>query len=466
MRVGFVIMTVAFYILAMLLWYIIAVIAPYTATVNVTESENVFITRKALSATQEQINRADRLKERALLMPTSENSFCRRLKLVADAEHTVDYMVFDTYVGDFTDIYYGALVSAADRGVKVRIMLDGTMGKLSDGLKDIENILSNHNNIELYYFNKINVFDPGGIMTLMHDKVTIVDGDKCIVGGVNMGTGAYLNNFDMEVMVTNSGKNGAAGQASHYFEKMINSGLAQRFTSKFDEIEVKNRYIDKYSQFFAKSEFADVPVDYLTQGVAVDKITFVTNPITVRKKSPIIWQAIYNLMYDAKKSTIVTPYTLLQSDKKDQIKTLAARNDEFTLLTNSLYNTRNVAYADYYYTRKAYLNEDIKLLEYQETDQLHGKMFSIDDRYSVIGSFNLDERSIHIDTESVLIIDSTAFNRVLNDYINKQMVANSLRVGMNNEYIPSETVQSHEVPLDKRFKYAIYRVLSVVRCLI
>lgn len=467
MRVGFVVMTVVFYLLAAIIWYMLAAVLPYTQTVNVSESENVFITREALSASQEQINRSERLKERVLLMPTSESTFNRRLKLIADAKETVDFMVFDTYAGDFTDIFYGALINAADRGIKVRVVLDGKMGKLGGSLKPIENLLSNHNNIELYYFNGPNVFDPGGLMTLMHDKLTVVDGDKCIVGGVNMGTGAYLSNFDMEVMVTNSGANGAAGQVKHYYETMLKSGLVKRFTSKIDDIEAKKLYIGKYTEYFAKSEFANATIDYASQGVAVDKITLVNNRISARKKSPIIWQALYNLMYDAKKSILVTPYTLLQNDKKDQIKSLAARNDEFVLITNSLYNTRNVGYADYYYTRKAYLTDDIKLLEYQAENQLHAKMFAIDDRYSIIGSFNLDERSIHIDTESVLVIDSPAFNKILTDYITDTMVNNSLEVGKDNEYILTENIPSAPtVDAAKRFKYAIYRVLGVVRCLI
>ena len=85
-------------------------------------------------------------------------------------------------------------------------------------------------------------------------------------------------------------------------------------------------------------------------------------------------------------------------------------------------------------------------MEYQADNQLHAKMFTFDNRYSIIGSFNLDERSAHIDTESVVIIDSPAFTAQLDDYINDTFVVNSLQVGMNNEYLPSDTVKSHDVP--------------------
>lgn len=88
----------------------------------------------------------------------------------------------------FFDYCYTALVRTAERGVKVRIIQDGKMGRPDGcGPAEIANIIYNHNNIELYYFNGINIFDPAGLATIMHDKATIVDGNKMIVGGANMG---------------------------------------------------------------------------------------------------------------------------------------------------------------------------------------------------------------------------------------------------------------------------------------
>ncbi len=466
MRVGYVVKTVVCYVFAAIIWYMLAVILPYTVTLNVSAADNARLTRAALSATQTDINRDEAAKERALLMPTSEQSFYRRLRLVEDARKSIDYMVYDTYEQRWSYHYYTALVRAADRGVKVRIVLDGKMGRLTGELATIGNIVSNHNNIELYYFNKINIFDPAGLMVLMHDKATIVDGDKLIVGGVNMGTGAYLANYDMEVMITNSGENGVAGQAERYFEQIIASDLSTRIKSKKVDLRAKAEYERQYSEFYDNSEMATAEVDYSTQGVAIDKATFVSNKITSGKKPPIILQAIYNLMESSKKTVAVTPYTLLENDKKAKLRALAAKNDEFTIITNSLYNTRNVGYADYYHTREQYLNKNIKLLEYQADNQLHAKMFTFDNRYSIIGSFNLDERSAHIDTESVVIIDSPAFTAQLDDYINDTFVVNSLQVGMNNEYLPSDTVKSHDVPAKKKFIYGLYSTLGIIRCLI
>ena len=303
-------------------------------------------------------------------------------------------------------------------------------------------------------------------MTLMHDKLTVVDGNKMIVGGVNIGTGSYLSNYDMEVMVTNSDMTKSVGQAEAYYNQMIDHDITKRHRTEKRDHSAKSSLLKSYSDFYDNSEIAAADVDYSEQGVAVDKITFLTNPIDYKKKAPVIYRAMCNMMESSEKSIIVTPYTLLQNDKKEEIKKLASGNTEFTLITNSLYNSRNVGYADYANTRKDYLNSNIKLMEFQDKNQLHCKMFSFDDRFSVIGSFNLDERSIHIDTECVVVIDSKAFNTILNDYINKTFLSNSLQVGNDNEYVADENITAHYPTASKRFKYFIYGALGVVRCLI
>lgn len=467
MRVGFVVKTVVFYLLAAVLWYIIAVIAPYMATIEISPSQNIVLTRQAFSATEQSKAAPIEDKERAQLMPTNESSFCRRLKLVEDAQESIDFMVYFASQSAYSDYFYTALVRAAERGVKVRIIQDGKMGKLDGYLSDgIANIIYNHNNIELYYFNKINIFDPAGLATIMHDKVLIVDGDKMIVGGANMGTSAYLYNYDMEVLVTNSGEDGSVGQAQRYFRKMLNSDLTKREKRKNRDFSAKSKYESKYLDFYQKSEFAQIEIDYGDLGVPVDKITYLSNPISSTKKAPIIMQAMYNLMESSKKSVLITPYTLLENDKINRLRRAAARNEQFTLITNSLYNSANVGFADYYYNRDKYLNCNITLLEFQQKYQLHAKVATFDDRYSVVGSFNFDERSAHVDTESVLIIDSEGFNAVLTEYINETFIANSLQVGNNNEYLPSDTVEAHDVPTKKKFLYWLYSALGVVRCLI
>ena len=464
--VKFVVLTLVFYLLAAILWYIIAAVSPYMNTVEVGREAAAAGTREAMSATAAEIARDEKDKERAFLMPSGADSFYRRLRLVEDAQKSIDFMVYDSYEEEYTTIFYTALLRAADRGVKVRILVDGKMGVLNGSLSQIGTLLQNHNNIEFYYYNGVNIADPAGLFVMMHDKVMLVDGSIAIVGGVNMGTSAFLYNFDMEVMITNSGAEGCAGAVKRYYDDMTVSSLARHIVSQNANYEVKTQYIDDFERFFAASGYAETKIDYSALGVPVNKVTYLTNGAEGNKKQPIIYKALCNLGASSKKSTFVTPYTLLENDKKKDIIAIAAKNDDFRLVTNSLYNTRNVAFADYYYSRKSYLTGDITIFEYQAENQLHAKMYTFDDRFAVIGSFNLDERSCHIDTESVVVIDSEEFTAIVNEYIDETFVKNSLQVGADNEYMPSDTVSAHEVPQNKRILYGLYRALGIVRCLI
>lgn len=193
----------------------------------------------------------------------------------------------------------------------------------------------------------------------------------------------------------------------------------------------------------------------------IDKATYLTNPVTDGKKPPRIAEAMFNLAESSERTTIVTPYALITDKKIKRLRAAAAKSKSFRLITNSLYNSRNVAYAVYRKDRKKYLSEHIELWEYQAEDQLHAKLSVYDGRYTIIGSCNLDERSAHIDTESVLVIDSESFAAAVENYIDTRFVAGSCRVGSDNEYIPSD-VTPGKVPTDKRIKYFFYSALAAV----
>lgn len=79
-------------------------------------------------------------------------------------------------------------------------------------------------------------------------------------------------------------------------------------------------------------------------------------------------------------------------------------------LTNSMASSPNYpAFSAYSSQRAKFLATGVEIYEYQSTDSIHGKSCVADGRISVVGSFNLDDRSLYIDTESVLIIDSPEF---------------------------------------------------------
>ncbi len=461
---SYIIKTVISWFFATILFFVTCAILPFAADINIGAETAKTVSFENLTATRTESERPDSEKERVQFIPTSEAAFIKRLNFVASARHTIDFSVFDNYDDLWTRHFYAALLDAADRGVRVRIVVDGKMGKLDGNNVELGKILQNHNNIEFYYFNPLNIANPSAIMVNLHDKITIADGKRMIVGGVNMGRGAYLSNYDAEVMVTNSGENGSVGQAMRYFESLLGSGNVKLKRTKYKNDGAKSGYIARYKAFINSHD--EAKTDISEPGIAADKVTFLSNRPTLVKKEPVIMQALYNLAENSSKTLIVTPYALLEDGKIAHWRSIAAASDEFTIVTNSLYNSRNVAYSVYHGWRSDYICDDIALWEYQAVDQLHAKMYLFDDRYTVIGSFNFDERSAHIDTESVVLIDSYEFNALVREYINNTFLANSLRVGANNKYIPSDTVKAGAVPPKKSALYTLMRCLKTVMCLL
>ena len=93
--------------------------------------------------------------------------------------------------------------------------------------------------------------------------------------------------------------------------------------------------------------------------------------------------------------------------------------------------------------REDFLETGIRIHEDQSRDSIHGKSCVADGRLSVVGSFNLDDRSLYIDTESVLVIDSPEFYGQLNGAM-EELFRQSALVGPDNCYVPDQSVKPVE----------------------
>ena len=111
-----------------------------------------------------------------------------------------------------------------------------------------------------------------------------------------------------------------------------------------------------------------------------------------------------------------------------------ANRIKFTMLTNSMTSSPNFpAFSNYYCHRKKFLRIGTKIFEYQSKDSIHGKSILFDNRISAVGSFNMDSRSMYIDTECMLIIDSPELAAQLGGALNR-VREKSLMVGYDNQY--------------------------------
>lgn len=451
---AFIARTLICYIVAFVLLYVLAAWTPYIGTVKVSDE---FFQKYNIERFTEYHGG-----QRALFMPTSEESFFRRLVLVKNAQESIDFTVHTVSTDDDgAHYFFGALLEAAERGVHIRIIIDGKMGHMGSGeYLNIRKIFASYDNVEYYDYNVFNFFDSGSLNRVLHDKILNVDSQYTIVGGANTGFKDYINNIDAEVLITRESRGESVGdasrQASEYFDSLIESGMLTKRTGNYSNDKLKARYINEFNDYYNNSTF-DKSTDF-SAAVPIDNVTLVHNPIGGTKGAGQIFETYLNLIKHSAAARLYSPYISYEPKNNQKIRE-AAQGREVELFTNSLYNTPNIAYSVYRLARPQLLSEDIVLREYQGDRQVHAKLMTCDNNITVVGSFNLDERSAFLDTETVAIVCGKEFNASVNRFFDELTKA-SVRVTKENVYDPESEVKPKPVPPSKRFLFALMGVAS------
>jgi phosphatidylserine/phosphatidylglycerophosphate/cardiolipin synthase-like enzyme len=402
------------------------------------------------------------------VLEDGSGSMVARAWLSEYAEKTIDiqYFIFSTdNVGLIACDY---LIRAADRGVKVRIIVDDIMVDA-----DIEDILifNSHENITVKIYNpgvnlgkniieKIKKFttDFRSANQRMHNKTFIVDGKVVITGGRNIADEYFdydheYNFRDRDILLL--GKE--TGEVNKSFDEFWNSPLSQDVTSvikdqpenvtsenRFDNLheyacnpdnfwpQVRKRIENLPSTFKAIKNSGDL--------VGLDDVEFISDmPGKNDQKNGlggggVSTAALINLVKDAKSAIdIQTPYLITTELSQNLFKEAVERGVKIRILTNSLASTDNVeAFSSYQTDRKKLLETGVRIFEFRPDAAerkkimtgelqltldhkpifgLHAKSMVIDNKITVIGTFNLDPRSANLNTECVVIVHSDKISR-------------------------------------------------------
>ena len=430
--------------------YAVVGLYPYTGSLYVSQqTRNAFCMDSFFGDRQ--------IPERVMLLDDPWGSFIHRINVISGAQDQIYMATFSMHSGVTADIIAGALLSAAERGVQVNVMANEVVGNMP---RNLRSILAGHENINVYGFNRLNLLRPQRINANFHDKYLIADNTFMLLGGRNMGD-KYYNpdcftgrlSLDTEVLVYNTDPAhcGIISEVRELFRAKAASSRATPVAGRNHEAE-KARLIGLYNTHNALHA---TDFDYFANTVPTNRITLITNDFEPNRKESII---AYNLKRIAMNSDTVIAMSPYLSMTASSIRHFAemARGRDFTLVTNSLASTPNLpAFSSYYVSRRNILRTGITIYEYQCTDtQLHGKVYLFDQRLTAIGSFNLNERSMRSDTESMLVIDSPQFFDIALASVNGY-IASSLRVGADNRYILCGYVEPARVPRGKRTLYII-----------
>lgn len=388
------------------------------------------------------------------------NSMIARAWLCEHAEKTIDvqYFIFSTdNVGLIACDY---LVRAADRGIKVRILVDDIM--VEAGVHEILT-MDSHPNIDIKIYNpgtnlgkniidkvKKVVTDFKGLNQRMHNKTFTVDGKVAITGGRNIADEYFdydheYNFRDRDVLLI--GKETKTIQTS--FNDFWNNKLSVPVNDLVDEpnndfldslrFERLHQYACNPDNFWpqVRERIQKLPETFKTiqasdELIWLDSVFFVTDTPGKNKdgKGGVCTDALIKLIKNAKQSIdIQSPYLVTTELGRTLFREAVKRGVKIRILTNSLASTDNLeAFSGYQRNREDLLETGVRVFEfrpdaaerfkimtgalqeklnYAPTFGLHAKSMVVDGNITVIGTFNLDPRSANRNTECVAIIHSS-----------------------------------------------------------
>lgn len=367
--------------------------------------------------------------DRATVLMDNEEALETRIRMIAGAQERIILSTFDIRSDEAGMQVLAALYDAAERGVEVQVLADGMRSLTNMEGNPYFYALSSHENVEIRIYNQINILKPWTIMGRLHDKYIIVDEDLYLLGGRNtfnyfLGDTDGWRNFDWDVLVYYTGEGeGSLAQLEEYFESVWSSEDCSVFHNRASLARTGSvkRAAETLVEVYADLQEAQPELftdyDYGANTVETDKITLLAGDTNILSKEPKVYYAVCQLMENASENvTIHTPYVICNDAMMEELGTLSSLVPTVQLMTNSPANNSNPFGAAYYQAdRLKVVEQGVTLLEYHGDYSYHGKVIAIDDDLSLIGSFNFDMRSVYLDTELMLVVDSEDLNAMLRE---------------------------------------------------
>ena len=309
--------------------------------------------------------------------------------------------------------------------------------------------------------------DFRGFNQRMHNKTFIVDGRAAITGGRNVADEYYdydheYNFRDRDVLLLGKAVRDIRESFSVFWESDLSVPIANLVTADSAEINAaaKFEYLHQYAcdpQNFwpeVREKIAATPQRFqelLESGefAWVEKLSFVSdlpgkNETDDLTGGSLTTDWLIQLVSQAQSSiNIQSPYLVTTELGQRLFKGAIERGVEIKILTNSLAGTDNLtAFSGYAREREKLLDIGVdiyefrpdaavrfermtgalqKRLNFKPIFALHAKSMVVDERISVVGTFNLDPRSANLNTECICIIHDASLARKLVRVMTEEM---------------------------------------------
>lgn len=358
--------------------------------------------------------------DRAAIVESNGNALRERIRMIEHAKERIILCTFDFRSDTAGEQMLSALMSAAERGIRVQILTDGFNFLTHMRGNPYFHALVRTENIEFKVYNPVNLLTPWKGMSRMHDKYLIADEEIYLLGGRNtfdyfLGDQKGHKNYDRDVLVYNTGsEESSLYQVRDYFEgvwkldycKVWKPGdwltHADSVNEASEELHlIYNDMKAEHGDWFEKA-------DYESCTVATNKITLLSNPTGLYSKEPWVFYGLGQLMQNAREKVVIhTPYIICNKMMYDTFADVCDNGIGVTIMTNSAQNNGNpFGAADYVLHKEKILETGIKVLEYDGGISYHAKSVVVDDDLAIVGSFNMDMKSVYQDTELMLVVNS------------------------------------------------------------
>jgi putative cardiolipin synthase len=377
------------------------------------------------------------------------DAFFSRMFLLKKAQHSIDVQYFIWHADLIGKLLFNEMLVAADRGVRVRILLDDI--NIDDDVADILTAMDQHENITVHLFNPFTsrslrftefITDGYRVNRRMHNKSFTVDGQVTVVGGRNIGSEYFSadeeSNFtDIDVMAIGPIVMDIENQFDLYFNSeavypinvfdynhattqdldRIRAEL-QSFREKQDDSkyanDIRSSKVFKYWKEITSDDDADMNFVGNVKVIYDDPSKGLDND----QKDVVYLKSLMKPHLDRVKHTfeLISPYFVPGDQGTEYLISLVKKGINVRVITNSLSSTDGVmAQSGYARHRVELLQGGVEIYELKTDAKteasrslnqsgkaksgLHAKIYIFDRKEVFVGSFNFDQRSANINSE-------------------------------------------------------------------
>ena len=406
-------------------------------------------------------------------------AFTARIGIAMAAERSLDVQYYIWHQDTTGYLLFEALWQAAERGVRVRLLLDDMTTK---GLDSIIAALDSHPNIEIRIYNPFahrnsRVLDYVGdfsrVNRRMHNKSMTADNQVSIVGGRNIGNEYFAADqgvafADLDVLAVGSVPREVSAEFDLYWAsesaypaaRLVKAADAASIAAMLEKFKATRasaearQYLEaiKTSDFLSQLHAGELPLEWCLAKVHYDDPAKSLHP-PERTEFHMGPRLRHAMGQPVRSVDIVSPYFVPGKEGAAALGAYARNGVKVRILTNSLAATDvGAVHAGYAKYRETLLAAGIKLYELKPTAgqlaarktkaaedgkepslgsssaSLHAKTFALDGERIFVGSFNLDPRSIALNTEMGVLLESPALAQELQNSFYDNIPQNAYEV--------------------------------------